>query len=795
MSFESVEGWCGANVCASVTALAGVGLLFGMALSPGRSDPAWPSPRIVGLALQTLGWGALAAIVTLKVIEDGHWGDLVALVPPVLVVRHAVYLRLVRRRGMAAGGNEYLDARNFDKKVFVDIFANARSAQDREFSIDVLAVRYGVPAAFLGMVSVAYFELLVRGNVLNLLPPMLAGARLGFAGAYVYVLMYLGQRSVRRDLTSGAAVWSVATVTLGPILGAVFALMWHKETNDSEWSTYALYFVVGMSPKYAIAAVEEAVRRLWLTRAGATTVTPNTIGLTQIRGITPEIEDRLAEEGITDATTLAMAAPMKLYRNTAFDQRQILSWMDEAMLTVFFPDDWQDIRRADVSGAIDLAARYGRVKRRAPVEGDAFDILAKRIGKADPLPSSFLREIASMIYEDAQVELIWTLYQANSDGGDDGAAVGPSTPERLQPPRRSARAVNGPAATALTSLAIAAGFALAAMLWSSPWPFSPGQEVLTLLSGATGFGAFAGAWAFRATAPRRPFAGGMAAAVFLGGAVLATGLRPTLETAWTAGATGAMFLIVSSAGLGWTIAAFSASAWIKGRVQIVVSPDDATNADVVLVDGVALDAGKRTAQIGGGAHEIRVTRRGFQDGVRWLGDGPPRDESIAFRLEPLPPARVFVAIKPKSAPDLKVTCAPAAGTKDQPTVDLDAAGTFRLGEGAWTITGSAEGFETKSLAVSVRAGESQDLRLKLRRRRVRIDIEVPSGGEVTQVVVDGEAQPFQRSPQKATCLLRTGAREIRAHWRGTRADGAAQEFAQTQLVVIADGGSTVSFAN
>ena len=101
----------------------------------------------------------------------------------------------------------------------------------------------------------------------------------------------------------------------------------------------------------------------------------------RIHGITPEIEDRLSEEGITDAYALAMAEPMKLYRNTAFDQRQILSWIDEALLVVFFPDDWDDVRKADVSGVIDLATRFSRVRHSDPQEGDEFDVLAKRIAK------------------------------------------------------------------------------------------------------------------------------------------------------------------------------------------------------------------------------------------------------------------------------------------------------------------------------------------------------------------------------------------------------------------------------
>ena len=256
-------------------------------------------------------------------------GDLLASVPPALVIRHSVYLRLIRRRGMA-GGDEP-PAQQFDKKSFAQVFANARAAQDREFGVDVLLVRYGVPAAILAIVGIAQFEILCGNGACITGDPChpfitgapLEGAQLAGLGAYSYVLLYLGERSLRRDLTSGAAVWSAVTMSLGPVLGAVFAKVWVGEAAKAPegLSISAAYFVVGLSPRYAAAAISEAVRRLWLAKGAATPSTPHTIPLTEIHGITTDIEDRLGEEGIEDAAALAMAEPMKLYRNTAFDKR------------------------------------------------------------------------------------------------------------------------------------------------------------------------------------------------------------------------------------------------------------------------------------------------------------------------------------------------------------------------------------------------------------------------------------------------------------------------------------------
>jgi len=58
------------------------------------------------------------------------------------------------------------------------------------------------------------------------------------------------------------------------------------------------------------------------------------VPLSQIRGFGPQIEERLGKEGISDVNSLASAEPVRLVRNTSFDMRQTLMWIDEAILMV-----------------------------------------------------------------------------------------------------------------------------------------------------------------------------------------------------------------------------------------------------------------------------------------------------------------------------------------------------------------------------------------------------------------------------------------------------------------------------
>jgi hypothetical protein len=235
---------------------------------------------------------------------------------------------------------------------------------------------------------------------------------LGAIGAYLSVVLDLGARAARHDISSGAALRAAATLVAGPIVATVAARTFGG-TEALSGATNALYFLAGFAPRAAILAVEEVGARLW----GKAAARPpgRTVPLQQVRGMLPPIVERLGEEGILDVSGLAMADPLKLQRNCNFDKRQILNWIDEALLIHLAPSAWERLVGAEVTGAIDLAWYW---------DGDAARTakgLEEVAGAADLAPE-VLADMACRAYEDAQVRLIWVLYQLGTSEVEAGSA-------------------------------------------------------------------------------------------------------------------------------------------------------------------------------------------------------------------------------------------------------------------------------------------------------------------------------------------------------------------------------------
>lgn len=106
--------------------------------------------------------------------------------------------------------------------------------------------------------------------------------------------------------------------------------------------------------------------------------------------------------------TLASAEPIRLVRNTSFDLRQILWWMDEALLIANLPRSWQPLQEAGITGAIDLAS-YAR----QPMPEDEL----KRLAEIASLPVPVMRSAIERLFSDAQVRYVWVLYNSFTEDG------------------------------------------------------------------------------------------------------------------------------------------------------------------------------------------------------------------------------------------------------------------------------------------------------------------------------------------------------------------------------------------
>lgn len=388
----------------------------------------------------------------LPLVVQRFWLWIPALAPAAVILHHAVFLTMVNPLTAPSNGQTNTDTADPDEapqptlkdsemKYFADTRRHLRSHLQLVWGLTAIIRDYTLPIVlniFAGMVS-AYLIcsdgaldcqlLLSSTNEHNpdahemahvLSAATIDGIRYGALGAYVYVLMLLGNRTFQRDITPGIAMWSGVQLLLGPILGGTAATILSNSTQLSGVTQYAVYFMAGLAPRELMNFLQKSVGRIWKSDQLPLDES-NLSPLTQIRGITPAIIERLAEESITDTTALAMANPLRMVRDLPYEYRQVLTWMDEALLLYFLGDrkKVETLHRLGISGAIDFATYHDPDN---PGEDDSIPQLCKlfdpQITDADQVETQvqFLRDLIGRMYEDRQVQSLWVLYQADFDG-------------------------------------------------------------------------------------------------------------------------------------------------------------------------------------------------------------------------------------------------------------------------------------------------------------------------------------------------------------------------------------------
>lgn len=385
-----------------------------------------------------------------------RWRWLLCSLPAIILVGHAGFLHYVRSSVVPVD-----TAQNRERAMKLLGGSSAAQATYRKliqmggryFSLEVLVLRYVVPALFVFAIAYGVSNALVRWyeveyyyngcdpaggrdslcyalnalispdtapstrSITTLPSSVMYGAALGLGGAYVYVMLYLGRRAFRLDITPGAATWCAVTLAVGPVLAGLLGpyvlgsgSAW---TNVNDFERAALLFVAGSSPKFIVAVLDRTVRRLFAEDAHRS-LPPRTIPINQVRGITKDIEERLSEEGIEDTTQLAMCDPYRLLRNTAFDKRQIVRWIDSALFMTYLPDAYVSLERQGVIGAMSLAW-YADPDRQDALEGLAAEAM---------LATTMLRDIVKRLSEDRQLQQVQVLYHLlDLDDGDERGAT------------------------------------------------------------------------------------------------------------------------------------------------------------------------------------------------------------------------------------------------------------------------------------------------------------------------------------------------------------------------------------
>jgi hypothetical protein len=424
----------------------------------------WQSARRSLLLGVLLGACLLAAgLLTsgrLDHLSKLQWLFFIPIVPPVLLGYQALVVWRQRPRSIgrlsigapravveALQNDGTLDRFDNVHRQLLRVFGGARPAQPSTrtagaamvtveggaYNPTYFVTNFAVPALLLLLVGFGAISMAVHDSLHGLAPGSYAarGLRWGVAGAFVYVLTEFGSRSFRNDLTVGAAVWGVVTLVVGPALAVALAVAWKMEAGTSPWQSGIVLFFAGLAPRRVVSIVESVALQLLKSPTDAT-VPSKSVPLTSLRGLSSEVAVRLREENVQDVSTLAYADPVRLVLSLPYDLRQVIDWIDQAQLAVSCPQQFESLRDAGVTGAIDLAWRWMTTALKQEGGTTVLDSSA-------PLPDSFkplvpnpdrdagaLYETARQLFYEEQICLLWVMYNCFSttvgsvDGNGDG---------------------------------------------------------------------------------------------------------------------------------------------------------------------------------------------------------------------------------------------------------------------------------------------------------------------------------------------------------------------------------------
>lgn len=389
------------------------------------------------LAIIVLGF----VLVMMGAQVNVRWRLIVGLLPAVLVVYQAFFLWLYQPKE-----NKQQESDKWERDLLKDSQERAASVVGSQFGLRTLFIRYGFPAVLLGVAGIVILNVLIEPNLFLMLinvqnpeaivpivgenaPRILLGIKLGAVGAYTYVLLELGRRTFRHDITGTSAMWCLVTLVLGPVLAATVAVLWRmEEPKDSEWwAAGVVLFFTGFAPRRVIAAIAQAATELLKIGGAGAVVQSRLMPLTRVRGISPQIEERLSEEGIIDVNSLAEAEPIRLVRNTSFDMRQILSWIDEAILIETLPKGWEAIEEQGITGAIDLASYSKQLEflKNGAVDTERISAAITELADKANLSATSLAHSIQRLSEDSQVRYVWALYSSFTEyAGGTGTGSG-----------------------------------------------------------------------------------------------------------------------------------------------------------------------------------------------------------------------------------------------------------------------------------------------------------------------------------------------------------------------------------
>ncbi len=178
---------------------------------------------------------------------------------------------------------------------------------------------------------------------------------LGFLGAYLWSAQNVIRRLIAGDLAPGVYFNAGLRMTLAPLLSLMMALLLTGPMGSgfAESGLPIVAFLVGFFPDEAMQFLKERVPPFLRTSRHVAHALP----LHQIEGVTAYDRLRLNEIGVDDAQNLATTNFIEIVVRTPFNPGQIVDWIAQARLLLYFKDETMALRKQQVRTVFDLMLR------------------------------------------------------------------------------------------------------------------------------------------------------------------------------------------------------------------------------------------------------------------------------------------------------------------------------------------------------------------------------------------------------------------------------------------------------
>jgi hypothetical protein len=313
-----------------------------------------------------------------------------------------------------------------DVAVFSPTIRNEYSAAD-----------YLLPVTFATVVCLAGFGFAVFARELVSIHPgernlLLTGIyapgggnldALRWQSAFVLVLAFLGgfvwsaQSIIRRLITADLNPGTFYTAGIRMVFASLIALVlsWLLEGAPGKQNTLAaIAFLTGMLPEQALVYLQERTQIFANEGAARSRELP----LSMIEGINAFHKARLGEVAIDNGQNLAEANLIELLLRTPFPANQIIDWIAQAKLQVFFRDDLEKLRAIGIRNAFDFVSR----------RPDSLAQIATETG----LSESRLSIVHERLMDDNAIPELWRFRSLLSGFGRAGRARAASMPEPVE---------------------------------------------------------------------------------------------------------------------------------------------------------------------------------------------------------------------------------------------------------------------------------------------------------------------------------------------------------------------------